>query len=343
MLAPSYARLASDLSQLFSSSTISHALAQHAEREGMPADGARARLAQMLYGVSQGIISRHDALTIVQEQPEYMRLQVGVVYEDEHIACLDKPCDVRLSLPTGGAAWSGEPWAGSVSGEPCPEVTLRDWLLEHVPAVATDDGSEVRLCHQLDYATSGLIVAAKSHEAARAVSGAFERREADKLYAAIVFGHPEWQQRIVTAPIVVSGRRFKQRVGKSGKSARTTVEVACRGVLTLPPHRGRAATLVWLRPHTGRRHQLRLHMAHIGNPIVGDYTYAADKQTYRMFLHAASLRLPLDELHMAEPLYIEAPLQPAGWANAFAPTELLRLPEALPDAGSLVAGLLADG
>lgn len=300
-------------------------------------------MAQMLYGVSQGIISRHDALTIVRDQPEYMRLQVRVAYEDEHIVCLDKPCDLRLSLPPGGAAWSGEPWAGPASGEPCPEVTLRDWLLEHVPEVATDDGNEVRLCHQLDYATSGLIVAAKSPAAARAVSGAFERREADKLYAAIVFGHPEWQRRTVTAPIVVNGRRFKQRVGKSGKSARTTVEVACRGLLTLPPHRGRAATLVWLRPHTGRRHQLRLHMAHVGNPIVGDYTYAADKHTYRMFLHAAALRLPLDELHVDEPLYMEAPLQPVGWANAFEPTEPLRLPEMLPDAGRLVTGLHVAG
>ena len=55
----------------------------------------------------------------------------------------------------------------------------------------------------------------------------------------------------------------------------------------LPPHRGKEASLLWLTPHTGPRHQLRLHMAHVGHPIVGDYTYAADKLAYRMFVHAA--------------------------------------------------------
>jgi len=66
---------------------------------------------------------------------------------------------------------------------------------------------------------------------------------------------------------------------------------------------------MWLTPHTGRRHQLRLHMAHVGHPIVGDYTYAADKLAYRMFLHAASLELPLAELRAPEqgPLRMESP------------------------------------
>ena len=74
----------------------------------------------------------------------------------------------------------------------------------------------------------------------------------------------------------VSSRKFKQRVGKGGKAARTTAEVACRGVLALPPHRGRLATLVWLKPHTGRRHQLRVTLAHLGHPILGDVAYAGD-------------------------------------------------------------------
>ena len=78
-----------------------------------------------------------------------------LAHEDDHLACVDKPCDIRLSVPRGGVAWTGEegapggPWAGPASGLPCPEVTVHEWLKEHVPQVVTP-GGEVRLCHQLD-------------------------------------------------------------------------------------------------------------------------------------------------------------------------------------------------
>ena len=77
-----------------------------------------------------------------------------LAHEDDHLACVDKPCDIRLSVPRGGVAWTGEegapggPWAGPASGLSCPEVTVHEWLKEHVPQVVTP-GGEVRLCHQL--------------------------------------------------------------------------------------------------------------------------------------------------------------------------------------------------
>ena len=290
--AAAFAGLVTDLSRLGLSTATADALALHAQQGGMPLDGARARASQVLFGITEGIITGYEAATLLKEQPEYLRLDMRLAHEDDHLACVDKPCDIRLSVPRGGVAWTGEegapggPWAGPSSGLPCPEVTVHEWLKEHVPQVVTP-GGEVRLCHQLDYSTSGLIVGAKSTAAARAVCADFERRDARKLYLALVFGAPEWEQRAVSAPIVVSSKKFKQRVGKGGKSARTHAEVACRGRLVLPPHAGRLATLMWLTPHTGRRHQLRLHMQHVGHPIVGDYTYAADKLAYRMFLHAA--------------------------------------------------------
>ena len=61
------------------------------------------------------------------------------------------------------------------------------------------------------------------------MSGDFERRDARKLYLALVFGSPEWDTKTVSAPIVISSKKFKQRIGKGGKSARTYAEVACRG------------------------------------------------------------------------------------------------------------------
>eukprot|EP00966_Prymnesium_polylepis_P090242 2090079-Prymnesium_polylepis.1 len=109
-------------------------------------------------------------------------------------------------------------------------------------------------------------------------------------------------------------------------------------------------------PRTGRRHQLRVHLAHIGYPIVGDYTYANDKLAHRMFLHAAALELPLrglaprggggggGEQHQHAdgggreemPVRALAPLAPDSWADSFRPTEPIRSPEAWPDAARLL-------
>jgi 23S rRNA-/tRNA-specific pseudouridylate synthase len=226
--------------------------------------------------------------------------------------CAKKPWDVRLRLEGREPTWRGE-------------IGLDDWLMEHHPATVTPDNKgTVWLCHNLDFATSGMIVAAKSKEAAGEVSRLFREREADKLYAALCFGWPTWDERLIKARIRVSQRRFKQRIAPDGKSAETLAIVGARGRLTLPPHAGRKASLVWLSPRTGRRHQLRLHMSHVGHPLVGDLTYADDKECYRTFLHAAAIRLPLRAPFA--PVAAYAPLEPRGWADAFLPEEPLRTP-----------------
>ena len=100
---------------------------------------------------------------------------------------------------------------------------------------------------------------------------------------------------------------------------------------------GRAAWLE-LQPFTGRTHQLRVHTAAIGHPIVGDATYASDKQCYRTFLHAAALRLPLQPPFEAAETF--APLAPRGWSDVFEPSSPLLSPPAWPDAGARLAGEL---
>ena len=105
-------------------------------------------------------------------------------------------------------------------------------------------------------------------------------------------------------------------------------------------HSGKPATLLWLEPRSGRRHQLRLHTAHHGHPIVGDVTYAGDKLCYRTFLHAAALELPLGGSGAEEEdddgiLRLAAPLSPRGWAHAFEAQEELRLPDGWPGAAAL--------
>ena len=98
LLPAPYSGLATDLVHLGASTSTAHALAQHALSEGMPGDGARARVAQMLFGVSQGIISRHEATTMLSEQPEYLRLEVGCAYEDEHLAITVLPGTVLRQM-----------------------------------------------------------------------------------------------------------------------------------------------------------------------------------------------------------------------------------------------------
>ena len=144
-----------------------------------PERGVSARLAQLRFGVDKSILSPAEASELVAEQPEFLECAFSSVYEDEHIVATNKPWDALLSSDAKGPRWDGE-------------LSLRDWLKQEHPDTMTEDGEEVRLCHNLDFATSGVIVAAKSRLAADAVSRAFRDREARKLYVALVLGHPTW-------------------------------------------------------------------------------------------------------------------------------------------------------
>jgi len=182
----------------------------------------------------------------------------------------------------------------------------------------------VRTADNLDFATSGVLIAAKSHVAAADVSRCFRDRLARKVYCALVFGHPSWEATQWDDRIMENGRRFKQRISGGGKAAQTDVVVGARGVLRVGQHAGREASLLWLFPHTGRRHQLRLHCSHHQHAIVGDATYAEDKLMYRMFLHAAALELPLER---SDPLRVADPLQPHGWSHVFESGGSIHLPD----------------
>mgnify|MGYP003684655267 CR=1 FL=1 len=292
-------------------------------------EGALARIAQMRSGVADGFLGAETARRMLLAQPEFLIRRWSVLYEDERILALDKPCDVRMSLP------KGEHWPG--------EESVQGWCAANHPSTLTEAG-DARLCHNLDFVTSGLLVAAKSSESANDVAKAFRERNCDKLYAALVFGHPEWlspsEPHVMNARIQPSQRRFKQHISPSGKKARTEAVVAARGRLRLGPHRGRAASLVWVMPETGRRHQIRLHLSHAGFPIVGDYTYANDADCYRTFLHASALRLPMPVINSdadsaqvdTEILDLRAPLDLTLWRDVFYAEEHFQSPTLWPRA-----------
>mmetsp|Transcript_5743 Transcript_5743/g.7914 ORF Transcript_5743/g.7914 Transcript_5743/m.7914 type:complete len:340 (-) Transcript_5743:77-1096(-) len=125
-----------------------------------------------------------------------------------------------------------------------------------------------------------------------------EKRLVEKQYTALVHGHISMDTQTVDAPICEKeGDPFKMEVNlEHGKCATTNVKVLKRGFLRKAgKNDGKPATLVSLQPKTGRRHQLRVHMAHISHPIVGDTAYADDWNNYRMYLHSRKLFLPLKE------------------------------------------------
>ena len=156
-----------------------------------------------------------------------------------------------------------------------------------------------RFVHQLDNATSGVLVTARTKAAAGAAAKLFRDRLARKQYLALVFGHPDEDEWTVTAPLSRDPddpTGFRERVDLDGKACETHFSVLRRGVMALDgKFKGTPVSKVLATPVTGRRHQIRVHLKHSGHPIVGDNAYSEDTDSFRTFLHAHVLELPFDE------------------------------------------------
>lgn len=149
---------------------------------------------------------------------------------------------------------------------------------------------DARVVHRLDMETSGLMVFGLGLEAQRALSIAFEQRRVDKRYVAVVAGLIDADSGEVSAPLIADWpNRPRQMIDPlHGKPSLTRWTVLARDPQA-------QTTRVLLEPVTGRTHQLRLHMLHIGHPILGDALYAnnaAREAAPRLLLHAQWLRIP---------------------------------------------------
>jgi tRNA pseudouridine32 synthase/23S rRNA pseudouridine746 synthase len=166
---------------------------------------------------------------------------------------------------------------------------LHDCLIARVQVAHPD----ARVVHRLDMATSGLIVFARGAQAQRRLNAAFAAREVEKTYVAIVDGLIADDEGAIDLPLIADWpRRPLQKVDlESGKPALTRFRVLGRDA-------DAQRTRVELRPHTGRAHQLRVHLLAIGHPIVGDALYAPARVrdgADRLLLHASALRFPHPE------------------------------------------------
>ena len=189
-----------------------------------------------------------------------------VLLRTQDYAVLCKPPDVRMD---------------GLHDSVTMDTLARAWLPD----------ATIKYCHRLDYGTSGLLLGALHSRAAAAAGRAFEDRTTRKTYLGVVAGVVRGAFAI-DYPLATSDG-FRVRVGGAGaKAASTRVRAlaACR-------YRGVACTKVALTPHTGRRHQLRAHLAAAGVPLVGDATYddGPTAAAARMMLHAWKLRVPLPE------------------------------------------------
>lgn len=205
-------------------------------------------------------------------EPEAMPLRV--VFEDQDVAVIDKPAGVAV-----------HPGAGRQRG------TLANALLARWPGLATT-GHTLRpgIVHRLDKDTSGLMVVAKNQASYLALSRQIKAREMHKEYLALTKGELRPARGRIEAPIGRDPRhRRRMAVVEGGRPATTEYRV-------LEYLRGHS--LVQVTPITGRTHQVRVHMAAIGHPLLGDSLYGGGSPLLgRQFLHASALgfRLPSTE------------------------------------------------
>jgi 23S rRNA pseudouridine1911/1915/1917 synthase len=231
-----------------------------------------------------------ETVTLVEAEPQPSGDLVGepiplaVLYEDDDMLAIDKPAGLVV-----------HPGAGNRSG------TLVHALLHRSPDLAwPGDPSRAGIVHRLDRETSGVILVAKSVRAHEALSRQFRNRTVRKTYLAVVHGNVKAPARI-DLPI---GRHptERKRMSVHGRPARSAISDVT------PLERFRGATLVEVRPLTGRTHQIRVHLAAKGFPIVSDPTYGGRRlgDLQRHALHASAIEFELPD--GSRRLRIEAPL-----------------------------------
>jgi 23S rRNA pseudouridine1911/1915/1917 synthase len=220
-------------------------------------------------------LAEGDVISVVGEPvpdapPVAEDVPLTVVHADPDVLVLDKPAGLVV-----------HPGAGNPGG------TLVNGVLAIAPEVASvGDPMRPGIVHRLDRETSGLLVVARTPRAYESLVEQLSSRSVDREYVALAWGHFEAPRGVIDAPIGRSeARRTRMAVRDTGRPARTRYEVT-------EEFASPRCTLLDCRLETGRTHQVRVHLAAVGHPIVGDATYGGAREAIaldRPFLHAAAL------------------------------------------------------
>lgn len=233
-------------------------------------------------GVPSTVIPNHElSCPILQETHT-------CVIINKPLGLLTHPTSTPASFRQSAASWL----AAYLQGNP------------HRPTL----GSRPGIVHRLDQWTSGALLLAKSDAATLWYAKAFAERQTEKIYLALVCGRPHHAKGHIDAPIGRDPhRRIAMAVHTAGKAAQSAYEVLAEGVLD-----GHPVSLLRVQIFTGRTHQVRVHLASIGHPLVGDRVYHTRVPSPHLsgqWLHAWALTVP--DMEGGAPLSVVAPLPPS--------------------------------
>lgn len=215
--------------------------------------------------------------------------KIKIIYEDPALIVINKPAGLLVHNPPGQH-----------------EFTAADFLVKHDPKIQSlnwPDSSRPGIVHRLDKDTSGLMILAKSPEILTKLQDQFKARTVSKQYLALAYGHVKPEEGSIVAEIARHASKDKQTVIPQDadeelidKLAQGTIREAQTDYETLKnfTYKKQPLTLVLAKPKTGRMHQIRIHLKHIGFPIIGDPMYffkpsrrlSKELGLSRQFLHA---------------------------------------------------------
>lgn len=270
---------------------LSRTRVQKLIHDGLVTIGGRTELAPRDKYSAGTKITVIDPPPEVPDKAEAEDIPLDVLYEDDEVLVINKPAGMVVHPAAGN--WHG---------------TIVNAVLGREPGLDDEDLDPMRpgIVHRLDKDTSGALVIAKTAKALRKLSKSFANREVNKTYLAIVHGWPMPKVNVVNLPIArhKTDRRKMTVVRRGeGREALTSWRVVRNGVWE-----GKKVSVMELQLHTGRTHQIRVHMSHLDYPLVGEKLYNKGRSSTaeRQMLHARRISFPHPETK--EMMTFEAPI-----------------------------------
>lgn len=229
-----------------------------------------------------------------------------IIFEDDYFFVINKPAG----------------WITDSSNTTTNQPVIQKWVSENFDYETNNTEYRNGIVHRLDKETSGILLVAKTISALNELQRQFKERKVSKTYIALVHGKVEHPEGVVNEPVGrLPWRRDRFGVLPGGREAVTKYEVAANYTLNATAQLNPVNyTLLRLMPQTGRTHQIRIHMKHVGNPLVSDEFYAGRKTARhdrwwcpRLFLHSGNIAFthPITKKDMVFNLDLPEDLQKA--------------------------------